>query len=73
MIFPGVPDFPVIVPGAFCVSVIQHGIQGHLESNVDGLPVPCHHAHRRAQSAARTFSTNYDLNPPNAEFPGVVL
>ena len=51
MILSGVPDLSVVVPGAFRVPVIQHGIQRHLKRNVDGRPVPRHQAHRRAQAA----------------------
>ena len=59
MVPPGIPDPAMIVPAALRVQVAEHRIKRKLIRDMN-TPVPRHHAHRRAQPAARALAADHD-------------
>lgn len=61
MVFPCIPDFAVVIPGCFCIPVIQHRIQRHLKSDLHIPGISRFHTYSDTQPAAGTFSANHEL------------
>ena len=73
MIALGVPEYAAVIARGIGIEAIEHGIKRELIGNRYLSPVPCEHADRRCEPAARAFAADHYAGPIDAELIGVFI